>query len=271
MLTRRLLRTLSMSFILTAGLAHGAHWTLVSMGTSNTPFAPTGTGDYVDTVLGQASATIPSGNSNGSGTFQFYGDKAAFGTNSSKYFYGYQGSWSPNDSSTRYFKFEYKWVADSPSDVPPNVGSAVSVLRYSLQHASYFAQVNTVGSNGLVVGNASDSAVFNALGPIPASWAWTQQLNVSNVSDTEPSSGQPPQLTTIGSNTFFITGADWGGQTVQMDGSNYVVIFYPVSAQAMSGSITGSDTNPYSYNELFLKDTQMFYQGASEIGGLPVQ
>ncbi|HLK14790.1 MAG TPA: hypothetical protein VKT78_08295 [Fimbriimonadaceae bacterium] len=259
------------SLMLPAG-SEAAHWTLVSMGTSNYPYSPTGSGDYSDTVLGQTSVSIPSGNTYGGGTFQMYGDEDDFGFSTGLGFYGTQKSWSPVNSYTQYFKFEYKWVSDNPGDTPPGVGSGVTVNGYLLMHAEYD---ETVGSTtALVKGTGSDSGIFNSYGDIPAVWSWPSDWRQTQVgvSDIEPGNawGSGYQVTTIGSNEFFIVDYAYGTQSVTMDGSDHVVIFYPLCDLRTSGSMTGY-LSQYAFGILSKEDKLIMYQGAAQIGGLAVQ
>jgi len=197
----------------------------------------------------------------GTGTFPFYGENdylAGQGSSGS-------GLFTYNSYTNSYYQFVYKWVSDSPSDVPPSPNQNIGALGYQLSRVqSYGCNITTSGTTYLQ--NWTGSIVF-----------LTAQLTVPYSSAAPPKAYPNAQTTahdlvSLNSQLYVLSAKNVGGASISLtNGVTYATITNSLNDMSGNWAVNfGSNGNgPGSYTVICGTQTTS-YVGPALIGALPI-
>jgi hypothetical protein len=261
----------SMSVIVLAAIAaasDAAHWVTVSQVDASVPATVIVGSNTVRGARSQISVTIPSSPTMiyGGGTFKFYGEPDAL---ISDWFGNCPTTVTSNAYVHTYYNFTYKWVSDSPSDIPPPVGSQGVLDGYSLTQGSLGQYQFTGYSGGQTAGQASWSIYFNSNMKVFTP-VFGPNFHMASVPEWPASTDSP--IVAVGSSLFFITPEILGGGSTYLDANGNTVLTASIlnSQNMLISTPTIPVNNASGFEGWQNGGTTARYVGGATLFGLPI-
>lgn len=252
-----------------AGASNAAHWELVSLADSNYPAPPLVSDSFVTRVLNirQFNAAIPQHSTMiyGDGTFTFYGEQSQMWPT----YNGGPGTFADQNYLNSYYEFKFRWVSDSPSDVPPSLTTSVEAFGYALERAENLFYLHALFGGPWTVGINSISMCFPVYGPV---WSVPGQTNFDiNYPYTWPQSGGlDVKITVPNIGLMYVRPQTVGGGGLSLDGNGDTIATISVlNSMTQTFSIPVSTVGGITVG-MYVKGFFSCYKSVTEMLDLPV-
>jgi len=263
--------TISCLFAL-ASASNAAHWVLVSLADTNFPAPPYVSDSFVTRVLTtrQFDAAIPTHSTMiyGSGTFKFYGEQSHMKPE----YNGGPGTFADQNYLNSYYEFKFKWVSDSPSDVPPSVTTSVEAFGYNLEKVDSSFFYHAIWGGPWTIGINSIHHGFPVYGP---TWSVPGQTGYGTMPPGDnlhwpQSGGLDITITFPGIGLMYVRPQTIGGGTLAYVNGDLIATINVLNSMEQNFSIPISSPGGGITVGAYLESTFSCYKSVTRMLGLPV-